>query len=118
MQGRNIAIVIGAIILVILLVVLVGGSMMGTGMMGPGMMGPGMMPFGWLVMLLVGALIIGGVVALAAWLLQPGHSAGPDRGPHAARPLDILRERYARGEISREEYERMRADLLHDGSSQ
>ncbi len=33
------------------------------------------------------------------------------RSPHEEDPLEILKRRYARGEITREEYERMREDL-------
>jgi putative membrane protein len=33
------------------------------------------------------------------------------RGPHQDRALAILRERFARGELSKEEFERMRQDL-------
>jgi putative membrane protein len=32
----------------------------------------------------------------------------------SARPLEVLKERYARGEISREEFERIKRDLLAD----
>jgi putative membrane protein len=49
-----------------------------------------------------GALIIG-VVALVRWL-----SAG---GARSDRALEILRERYARGEIDREEFEARKRDL-------
>lgn len=55
-------------------------------------------------MLLVPLLFLGLAALLLGW--RPQVSSGPRR---TAR--DILRERYARGEISREEYERMRADL-------
>ncbi len=61
----------------------------------------GMMVFmvlGWL-------LLIVAVVAVAWWLLR---TVTPQRGDDA---LAILRERYARGEISREEYESRRRDL-------
>ena len=32
-------------------------------------------------------------------------------GPPSRRPLDIVKERYARGEITREQYEQMRKDF-------
>ncbi len=53
------------------------------------------------------------IVALAIWVL----GALFPRGPRAAeaggsQPLEILKARYARGEISREEYEQMRKDLM------
>lgn len=35
----------------------------------------------------------------------------PSSAPTSRAPLELLRERYARGEISREEYETMRRDL-------
>ena len=66
--------------------------------------GPG---FGWIFMILVLALIVVGIVALAKWSAS---SAGPGRSTDK-RPLDIVQERYARGEITREQYEQMRRDL-------
>jgi len=52
-------------------------------------------------------LVILGIVALAKWL----YSAGNLGGNASKRPLDILKERYARGEITRDEYQRTRRDL-------
>ncbi|OGA72168.1 MAG: electron transporter RnfE [Betaproteobacteria bacterium RIFCSPLOWO2_12_FULL_65_14] len=64
------------------------------------------MGFGWIFMILFWALVILGILALARWLFSPGGSGGSGR-----TPLDILKERYARGEIDREQYEQMRRDL-------
>jgi putative membrane protein len=66
-----------------------------------GWFGPG---FGWLFMVLFWALVIAGIVALIKWLASPPP-------PRNETPLEILRARYARGEIGKEEYERMRRDL-------
>jgi putative membrane protein len=65
--------------------------------------GPG---FGWIFMILFWVLIILGIVALGRWLFYSRDAGGAARGP-----LDILKERYARGEITREQYEQMRRDL-------
>ena len=65
------------------------------------------MGFGWIFMILFWGLIVLGIVAVAKWLVASGGSAGSSK-----RPLEILQERYARGEISRDEYEHMRQDLL------
>ncbi len=62
----------------------------------------GGMGVGWIFMILFWALIILGVVALAKWLFTAG---APGAG---RRPLDILRERYARGDITRDQYQQMR----------
>ena len=64
----------------------------------------GMMVFmvvGWL---LIVALVVAGVWWLASSLRSLRFSRRDDA-------LDILRERYARGEISREEFEARRKDL-------
>jgi putative membrane protein len=61
--------------------------------------------FGWLFMILWWALVIVGLVALIKWLLGSSNAAGP------RTPLDILKERYARGEIGREDFEQKKADL-------
>ena len=66
------------------------------------------MIFGPLIMILVLALVIAAVVLLVRW-------AGgqlPGGVPHQGRsPLDILKERYARGEIDKNEFEERRRVL-------
>ena len=64
------------------------------------------MGFGWIFMILFWILVVLGIVALAKWLFS---TAGA--GESGKRPLEILKERYARGDITREQYEQMRRDL-------
>lgn len=67
---------------------------------------------GWMwvfwILLLVGlAILIVLLVRLLGGGMSTRHGAGP--GEAANRPLEILRERYARGELTTEEYqERLR----------
>ncbi len=66
--------------------------------------------FGMIFMLIFWVLIIAGIVLVVRWLVdqwRPGSASGP--GPESA--LDILKKRYARGEIGKEEYDRMKQDL-------
>lgn len=59
----------------------------------------------WLVILIA---IIAGVVWLVRSLAAPGvHSLPPQR----SAGLDVLEERYARGEINREEYLQKKRDI-------
>jgi len=81
--------------------------MPGGGMMGWG--GYGMGAIGWLFMLLFWGLIIIGLVLGVRWLWSQGPS-GRSAGT-GDDPLVILMRRYARGEISKEEYDRMKQDL-------
>jgi putative membrane protein len=74
------------------------------------MMGLGM-GVGLLLMLLFWGLLIAGAVWLAKAVF-----VGLDRPPETPgrqdlSPREVLDQRYARGEISREEYEQIRADL-------
>ncbi|MDO8622456.1 MAG: SHOCT domain-containing protein [bacterium] len=62
-------------------------------------------PWMWLPMILWWALVILAVIALVRWIAEQSGSA---RGKSAR---EILEERYARGEISREEFEEKRRDL-------
>ena len=78
---------------------------------GPGMMGGwGMSWIAIPFMFIFWILLIVGLVFLIKWLIQATKSeSGVPRG--GSRALDILKERYARGEIDNEEFERMRSDL-------
>ncbi len=55
-------------------------------------------------------LILVGGVLLVLWLLRQGRSAEPE-SPPSSRPMAILQERYARGELTQEQYQQMRRDL-------
>ena len=58
-----------------------------------------------LILLLV---IVGGIAYALGWRPQFNQS-GPAQTKQT--PLELLKERYARGEISREQYDQMRLDL-------
>jgi putative membrane protein len=64
--------------------------------------------FGGIFMLLWWVLIIIGVIMLVKWLSHP-HPTGEHGG---SKPLDILKERYARGEIDEQEFKKRKQDLL------
>lgn len=67
--------------------------------------GPG---FGWVFMILFWALIILGIVAMVKWLMG---LSSVSRSGSSKSARELLDERYARGEIDREEYEQKKRDL-------
>ncbi|HZR45696.1 MAG TPA: SHOCT domain-containing protein [Candidatus Manganitrophaceae bacterium] len=72
------------------------------------MMGPGMFFWGliWLFFLIF--MIVGGI-----WIIQGAVRQRdlPKEGGSSDRAVEILRERYARGEINKEEFEERKRDL-------
>jgi len=58
--------------------------------------------------LIVVLAIVGGIAYALGWRPQFNQS-GPAQTKQT--PLELLRERYARGEITREQYDQMRRDL-------
>ena len=77
---------------------------------GPHMMWGFGMVFGPLFMILVLALVIAVAVLLVRWLAGPWQGASHPVPP-GRTPLDILRERFARGEIDKDEFEERRRVL-------
>jgi len=74
----------------------------------------GMMWLG-LLMMVLGLLIFAGIILLAVWAVTRLTSSERSRSSvpasSAEDPLVILQRRYARGEIGRDDYERIRSDL-------
>jgi putative membrane protein len=70
------------------------------------------MIFGPFLMIVFIGITVAVVVLIIRWL--GGSTLGPDSSTSSMRdPLDILKERYARGEIEKEEYQECRR-VLHE----
>ncbi len=66
--------------------------------------------FGWLFQAIFGILIAAAVIVLIVWIVKSARYA--HRGMrYGGSALDILNERYAKGEIDKKEYEEKKKDL-------
>ncbi len=119
---NNTGTVVGIVLVVVLVVLLFGGmGMMGFGMMGGyggmgGMMGGfgaqgfGFNPWVAILSLVFWALIIAGIVFLVVWLVRNAGRTGLSASS-SDPALEILKSRYAKGEITKEQFEEMRRTL-------
>ncbi len=78
----------------------------------------GFMPFGgfmWIFMVVFWGLVIWAIIAFMRGGFGNGHMCGHDHDDTAhgqeKSPLDILKERYAKGEINKKEFEQRKKDL-------
>lgn len=68
--------------------------------------------FGIASMFLLLVAVIGGIALVARWFGASRYEGqAPQHPPQGRTPLDILKERYARGEIDKEEFEERRRAL-------
>jgi putative membrane protein len=111
----------GAVLVLVLLPVFAGSGLFGSGsMMGQGgMMGGGWGIFG-IIGMLVPLLFFGGLIAVIVWAVvritanRQGGGTEPRAGGDSAE--EVLRQRFARGEIDAEEYDERRRILRREES--
>ena len=110
---KTILIIAGIIVAVLVILSVVPGLIWGGqygswGMMGPGMMGGYgtmfFMPVLWIV-------ILGLIIWAVAAAVRPGEYRGSD-SVTAPSALELLKKRYASGEINKEEFEEKKKDLV------
>ena len=113
-ENEKIILIIVAVVAVIVLGVFFfmmggygwGGMMGGTA--GPGMMGWRGMGFGWMLIGPVFAVLFIVLIVYGVYYIFSGRGVSE---PQRSRPLDILKERYARGEITEEQYSKMKKEF-------
>jgi len=66
------------------------------------------MGLGWIFIFLFWAFVILGIIAIVKWLAGTSSTTGT---PPSKTARQIIEERYARGEIDREEFEQKKQDL-------
>jgi len=82
-------------------------------MMWPNMMGGLFGGWGivWMIFIFIFiAAIITGIILLIVWMVKKTSYSGYPQDKQG-RALDILKERYARGEITKKEYESIKKDI-------
>ncbi len=80
---------------------------------GPGMMGGWGYGYGYgPIHLVVWAVILIAVIAGVVWLVRSRSDAAAGNTARRSPGLDVLEERYARGEINRDEYLAKKKDIL------
>ena len=67
------------------------------------------MEFGWLFIVIFSVFIVLGVIRLVNLI-----SGSRRMEPHGESPLHMLKRRYAKGEITTEEFEKMKDELAQD----
>ncbi len=77
-------------------------------MNGIGSFGYGSMGFGWIIWLILIGAVVWGVVALVNSNRNKNHYTHFSTGEDS---FEILKRRYAKGEISKEQFEQMRKDI-------
>ncbi len=98
-------------IMIISMTAVYGYTQMGPGTMGPGMMNWGYgMGWGWsIIMMVFWIAVIVGIIFLIRWIALSTDSRRETSAEDSA--MEILRNRYARGEINKEEFEEKKKDL-------
>jgi len=66
--------------------------------------------WGWGMMVFWGVLLLAAAAAIV-WLFGRSQRAGAGIGGVGESPVDILKKRYARGEIGRDEFEEKKRDI-------
>ena len=75
--------------------------------------GYGMMyGYGGVFMMLLWILLIVGIVLLIVWLTRQSGVRNGKGNNSDETAMDILKKRYAKGEIDKEEFERMKRELM------
>lgn len=81
---------------------------MGTGMMGNWGMGW----FGGIFMIVFWILVVVGLIFIVKWLMHT-EEKGKEDSEIGSRAIEILKERYASGEIDKSQFETMKQDLRY-----